>query len=417
MATAGTTNPALTQQRTKSAPFVEAVFSTSSICPLMLSQGSKAEAEKVNAVVDLTTVSSTLVAPKATPTAKKVDVTNKENLHGLNRTHRYVVTATINKALFGIVYLAFDRLSLQQVAVKISSKYLMESGTTRSGGKVLENNRRHHAMLRRMQQCDGISPKTYALPVDEFEDDALHYSITEYLPAGDLFNIVTTMSLQRMKDDANTKKFCLNIARAIQELHASGIAHCDLSLENVCVSVDGVPKLIDFATVAILPGGTFENLLKQDREKDRRNSEALLACLTPIDADILLKSPYQFLVRDGKTFIEKGAHRPGKVSYMSPELYIKGAWDPLANDVWGFGVMLYSIIVGHPPFNVADMTDGWFRMFMNGTWRSPAILKLPQSVHHNLSNDASELFSQIFCHEDKRITIDQVVRHPWFTSA
>ena len=73
-------------------------------------------------------------------------------LPALDRSHRYVITGTLQQSLFGVVKLAFDRQLKVQVAIKISRRERAQQQQTRSGVSVLENVRREAAVMRYMHE-------------------------------------------------------------------------------------------------------------------------------------------------------------------------------------------------------------------------------------------------------------------------
>ncbi len=51
----------------------------------------------------------------------------------------------------------------------------------------------------------------------------------------------------------------------------------------------------------------------------------------------------------------------GTRGYMAPEVLARQPYDPAAADVWSSGVVLFILLAGFPPFQIADSSDWWYR--------------------------------------------------------
>eukprot|EP01116_Phalansterium_solitarium_P002936 TRINITY_DN132_c1_g2_i1.p2 TRINITY_DN132_c1_g2~~TRINITY_DN132_c1_g2_i1.p2 ORF type:complete len:287 (+),score=85.36 TRINITY_DN132_c1_g2_i1:124-984(+) len=106
----------------------------------------------------------------------------------------------------------------------------------------------------------------------------------------------------------------------------------------------------------------------------------------------------------------RGAHH-----YMSPELVTKKPFDPEKADVWALGVITYSLVCGHFPFEhypsrgddaQTDDTGPLFSIIRRG------IFSIPNFV----SEELADLLNNMLEHNDrKRFTLKQIRAHP-FTS-
>jgi WD40 repeat protein/tRNA A-37 threonylcarbamoyl transferase component Bud32 len=101
------------------------------------------------------------------------------------------------------------------------------------------------------------------------------------------------------------------LAQAIQHAHQHGIVHRDLKLSNVLLTHDGQPKICDFGVAKRLEGS------------DARTRTGLLV---------------------------------GTVEYMAPEQAAGEAMGP-AVDVHALGVILYTLLIGRPPFQGAGVYE------------------------------------------------------------
>jgi len=177
-------------------------------------------------------------------------------------------------------------------------------------------------------------------------------------------------------------------------MHSRGIAHRDLSLENVMLhqshngSVDAY--VIDLGVAVVNP----------------------LGATSPV-----------FLCPGASLACEK----PGKAMYISPELWSGHEWEAYSNDVFSLGVLLYCMLMGRQPFN--SSVDIWARFITSGKWQK--VLQVYESGHihpdsmeeadyiywiasfDHLSRSSLDLIQNLLCPQPQRITLEQLQRHSW----
>jgi serine/threonine protein kinase len=107
----------------------------------------------------------------------------------------------------------------------------------------------------------------------------------------------------------------LKVCSAVQYAHQRLIIHRDIKPGNILVNAEGVPKLLDFGIAKILESSEVADQPEQ--------TISLIRLLTP--------------------------------EYASPE-QVKGEPITTASDVFSLGVVLYELLTGHTPYNVATRT-------------------------------------------------------------
>ena len=395
---------------------------------------------------------------------------------GLIRGQRYKLLETLQASLFGSVKVAYDQLNSVEVAIKISVKSLATHGRARSGAKVLENVKREANVMRYIQSLaaqqqqspQDIVPNNNEQPVkngkenvcaliEEIDDEYFHHLITEFVSGGDLHSLLLSLPNHRLAEP-QAKYLFRQLARGVKYLHEHNVAHLDLSLENVCVSNTGKAKIIDFGVAVIHP---LAPKSKDNKSKDK--SQQSSAPQSPNGITDLDKSSQQqqqsappqspssasnLLLR---TFlcspISNPSQQPGKVGYMSPELYSgRSVWDAYSNDIFALGVILYCLLTGRPPFVYPHTQDPWFNFIASGHWvrlleqakklnltstdgkpidisQQTNISEAEKSqfqyvhIYSHLSIDALDIIDHILIPQHKRLSIDQILQHPWLQSS
>lgn len=144
--------------------------------------------------------------------------------------------------------------------------------------------------------------------LDVFRDDHYTYVITELASGGDLFSWCLNHPVPTPDRESEMLPLVAQTFCAVEWLHTLGIAHRDLSLENILLSGSSTTKsqrvkLIDFGM-------------------------AHLGRMCPPATTL----------------------GPGKPSYQAPELHLKREYDGFLADAFSLGVVVYAMALGNYPW-------------------------------------------------------------------
>lgn len=96
----------------------------------------------------------------------------------------------------------------------------------------------------------------------------------------------------------------------------------------------------------------------------------------------------------------------GSPHYASPEIIRGIRYDGPSADIWSCGVILYALVTGNLPFD-----DENIRRLLNKV--KTGLFYIPEFV----SPDAKDLIKRMLVVDPaKRISMAEIMRHPWFTS-
>lgn len=220
----------------------------------------------------------------------------------------------------------------------------------------------------------ALAIKKLGLPhVAEFlfaaQDEDNFYIASEHCPNGDLFTAIDTAGC--FKNEAVLKEVLSQILQGVHSLHRNGVAHRDLSLENIVVDANGDLRIIDFAQ-AVMVGA----------------SEAIL------------------LVSE-----EHGL--PGKEKYRGPELVSSGSYLATKLDSFAIGVICYALVTGQYP-NHAELFPLEDAGLSRCTRLSLQLQRANIQFMQQFSPCCLDLMEQLMApNPDLRLSVEEALNHPW----
>jgi serine/threonine protein kinase/Flp pilus assembly protein TadD len=211
----------------------------------------------------------------------------------------YEIIREIGRGGMGAVYLAarVDEAYRKQVAIKVVKRGMDSEAIVRGFRK----ERQILASLDHPNIARLLDGGTTAAGLPYFVMDYVEgLSLDVYCDAHKL-SISARLELFRM------------VCSAVHDAHRHGVVHRDLKPGNICVTVAGVPKLLDFGIAKVL-------------------------------------DPELWSATVGTTI-----GRPLTPAYASPE-QVRGEEITAASDIYSLGVMLYELLTGHRPYRLQSHT-------------------------------------------------------------
>ena len=204
---------------------------------------------------------------------------------------RYKILAELGRGAMGVVYKAYDPKINRFVAIKTISLAASDPSEEQAS----------RARFFREAEAAGRLSHPRIVPIFDIAEEAnTPYIVMEYVAGRSLEEVILSkrpgLSLQ------TALQVIQEVAEALDYAHSQGVVHRDLKPSNILIGEDGHAKIADFG----------------------------IAQLNVSDAN-----------RPGRTW--------GTPAYMSPE-QIRGEKVDGRSDLFSLGVVMYTLLTGHRPF-------------------------------------------------------------------
>uniref|UniRef100_A0A8C5QQ47 Rho-associated protein kinase 2 n=1 Tax=Leptobrachium leishanense TaxID=445787 RepID=A0A8C5QQ47_9ANUR len=263
----------------------------------------------------------------------------------------YDVVKVIGRGAFGEVQLVRHKTTQKVYAMKLLSKFEM---IKRSDSAFFWEERDIMAFAN--------SPWVVQLS-SAFQDDKHLYMVMEYMPGGDLVNLMSNYDVP----EKWAKFYTAQVVLALDAIHSMGLIHRDVKPDNMLLDKNGHLKLADFGTC-----------MKMDET-------GMVRCDTAV----------------------------GTPDYISPEVLKSQGGDGYYGrecDWWSVGVFLFEMLVGDTPF-YADSLVGTYSKIMD----HKNSLSFPEDVE--ISKHAKNLICAFLTERDVRLGrngIEEIKQHAFF---
>uniref|UniRef100_A0A3B4A0F4 Rho-associated protein kinase 1 n=1 Tax=Periophthalmus magnuspinnatus TaxID=409849 RepID=A0A3B4A0F4_9GOBI len=263
----------------------------------------------------------------------------------------YEVVKVIGRGAFGEVQLVRHRATCKVYAMKLLSKFEMIK-------------RSDSAFFWEERDIMAFANSSWVVQLFfAFQDDRYLYMVMEYMPGGDLVNLMSNYDVP----EKWARFYTAEVVLALDGIHSMGFIHRDVKPDNMLLDKTGHLKLADFGTCM------------------KMNKDGMVRCDTAV----------------------------GTPDYISPEVLKSQGGDGYYGrecDWWSVGVFLYEMLVGDTPF-YADSLVGTYSKIMN----HKNALTFPDDS--DISNDAKNLICAFLTDREVRLGrngVDEIKRHPFF---
>jgi serine/threonine protein kinase len=338
----------------------------------------------------------------------------------------------------------FTRTNLSY-AIKVYSKELIYLHSSRSKENPLNE-------LSALQYLGDEHPNLIG-SIEICSDLNYIYSIMRFCSGGELFDYILTNG---KVNESEAKLIFYHLLQGLQILQEKGIAHLDISLENILYnSVNG------FNQIMIIDFGMCHKLTQvqeEDEETATRMEEEDCFCpnpsssifnfsasailnhlpslkapvsptstslnpnsanITPVLQGLSMKSTKSST--SGKTSCSSSSqfskkyekisnNHCGKRNYMAPEIIADNEnIDAISCDIWSAGICLLYLLLGFPPLEIAALNDIRYSYVVQGNLK-----ELLDHWNISLSEEVIDLLSKILKERpEERLTLEEILNHSW----
>lgn len=269
----------------------------------------------------------------------------------------YELIQQIGGGSFSSVFRAVNIENHQVAACKV---IFIKEQTTDKERKVVEKEMKLHKLLKHKHVLEFL----HAAVVERKYKDCYVpgiYMLLELAAGGDLFDKIAP-DVGIGEDVAHY--YFGQLLAGMDFIHREGVCHRDLKPENILLDVAGTLKISDFGLAAVYK-------LKESGKTRQLNE----LC--------------------------------GSLPYMAPEVHYATPYEAEPIDVWGIGIILFTLLAGNTPWDQSTAQSSEFCQYITGE-----IFNEPP--WDRLKAEALSLICGLLTVEpEKRMTLAEVFAHPW----
>ncbi|XP_013929430.1 PREDICTED: testis-specific serine/threonine-protein kinase 4-like [Thamnophis sirtalis] len=200
------------------------------------------------------------------------------------------------------------------------------------------------------------------------ETTSRHYIIMELAPSGDVLEWIQKSGAC---SEALAGKWFSQLTLGIAYLHGKGIVHRDLKLENLLLDKRENIKISDFG---------FSKMVAPQTQPPPTPSYRMMSCFSHLS----------------QTYC-------GSFAYACPEILLGLPYNPFLSDTWSMGVILYTLVVAHLPFDDTNL-----KKLLRETQKE---VNFPS--HVQINDEIKDLIRRILRPASKRLNILEILKVSW----
>ncbi|XP_070582973.1 testis-specific serine/threonine-protein kinase 4 [Erythrolamprus reginae] len=200
------------------------------------------------------------------------------------------------------------------------------------------------------------------------ETTSRHYIIMELAPSGDVLEWIQKSGAC---SEALAGKWFSQLTLGIAYLHGKGIVHRDLKLENLLLDKRENIKISDFG---------FSKMVAPQTQPPPTPSYRMMSCFSHLS----------------QTYC-------GSFAYACPEILLGLPYNPFLSDTWSMGVILYTLVVAHLPFDDTNL-----KKLLRETQKE---VNFPS--HVQINDEIKDLIRRILRPASKRLNILEILKVAW----
>ncbi|KAJ6584208.1 CAMK/CAMKL/CHK1 protein kinase [Mycena sp. CBHHK59/15] len=254
----------------------------------------------------------------------------------------------------------FRAVNIQDHRVAACKVIVLTPETSEKDRKTIDKEMRIHAALKHTNILEFLNAVVVELKHQRHYVPGI-YMLLELAAGGDLFDkIAPDVGV----GDEVAHFYFNQLIAGMDYIHREGVCHRDLKPENLLLDVAGTLKISDFGLSSVFK-----------------------------------------LKETGKT--RTLTERCGSLPYVAPELNIDGPYDAEPIDVWGIGVILYTLLAGNTPWDEPTQHSPEFCRYLTGE-----IFK--EEPWNRFGSDALSLLCGLLTVDPReRLTLSDAFQHPW----